>query len=599
MSDYAEFIFIEIDKQDTNYDKNVLIGVTYRPPNSDITQYQEAISNIIHKADIENKLCYIMGDYNINLLNTDSHVPTAEFVELMFANHFTPLINKPTRVTERSATLIDNVYCNQANHESLQGILITDITDHYPIFNIVTEFSVCVKRNIVKKRIYKKESLCKFNDLIEHTDWSDVVSANDAQVSYSLFHEKVNKAYNEAFPIETIRIGYKNRKCWLTSCLKKCIATKNKLYYLYKRRPSRCNELYYKRYKKYLKDVLIQAEKQYYDGRFQEYKNDSCKSWKLIKEIINRHKFKQKQSRFSINGKIVSDHKYIAESFNKYYVNVGNSLAEKIEHTDVRPLSYLKYNSPTIFLEQVDAQEVENIIKNLKDSSPGWDEIPASVIKKVTHFLVNPLTYICNLSLITGIVPLEMKIAKVIPLHKGGDSTVLSNYRPVSVLPCFSKVLEKVIYSRILSFLQNYDLLYEYQFGFRKKYSTAMALTILIDRISKALDKNEYVLGVFLDFSKAFDTVNFKILFDKLEFYGIRGIALEWMKSYLTNRKQYVHYENENSEYLNVKCGVPQGSILGPLLFLIYVNDIANVSDVISPYCLQMTLMYLSMEKLG
>ena len=184
-----------------------------------------------------------------------------------------------------------------------------------------------------------------------------------------------------------------------------------------------------------------------------------------------------------------------------------------------------------------------------------------------------------NISIVNGIFPSEMKIAKVIPLFKSGDKMSMSNYRPVSVFPLFSKILERLMYSRLLSFINENKLLYKFQFGFRESHSPNLAIIFLVDKISCALEEGDYVLGLFLDFSKAFDTVNHDILFEKLEFYGIRGTALNWFRSYLDMREQYVVFDGVKSTCNYISCGVPQGSILGPLLFLIYINDLAMVSD--------------------
>ena len=281
---------------------------------------------------------------------------------------------------------------------------------------------------------------------------------------------------------------------------------------------------------------------------------------------------------------MVTDKLEIALNFNNFYVNIVKKLSNDIPTNSGDPLSYIKSAVPdSIFVESADESEIINICKNMKDCRSGWDQILPRVVKSTYQNFIVPITHVMNLSIINGVVLTELKAVQVVPIYKSGDRGLINNYRPVSVMPCFSKILEKLMYNRISNFIPKHSLLTDYQFGFMQKRSTNQALIVLLDKITAALDNGDIVLWVFLDFSKAFDTVDHHILLNKMYKYGIRGIAFKWMESYLSNRHQFVLFKDVKSEYATVTRGVPQGSIMGPLLFLLYVNDIANVSTSLLP----------------
>ena len=584
--EFVDSLFIEIEKSGS---KNIVIGIMYRPPGQDLSIFNEFFDKVLTHVSRNQKLVYLMGDFNVNLLNEDTHSHTNDFINTLTSHSFYPSITKPTRITSRSASLIDNIFTNSKAYQT-SGIVISDISDHLPIF-IKTNLTIFRNQNAkseIEIREYTSANVENFKKELNNVDWTSVCNQDDVNVSYSNFINKFNEQFDKCIPKKMKRINSKKNKPklpWITTSLLKSIKRKNKLFKISIKKPTDTNIEKYKSYRNKLNSVLRLAKSNYYSVLLNQEKNNMRNTWKILNSIIRSNTNKSKCSeKFVSENETFTCPLKISTEFNKYFANIGPSLASTIKHSGKDFSDYLHESYVNnCFFRPTSEDEILKIIKKFGNGkSPGHDKIKIDLVKQIANEIAYPLKLIINTSLSTGIVPDEFKIAKVIPIYKKDNPEMFGNYRPVSVLPCLSKVLERIVYNRSYDFLTKYDILYKKQYGFRTNHSTYMAVLDFINSVGKAVDEGMLTVGVFMDLSKAFDTIDHNVLLYKLNHYGFRGVCNKWFQNYLSNRKQYVSYNSAISSLTNVSCGVPQGSILGPLLFIIYMNDICQTSKLLS-----------------
>ena len=551
----AESLFIEINNPNL---KNVIIGLLYRPPDFNCELFCDEFDLYLHKLGNENKHIFLLGDFNINLSPLSDNSNSTNFMQLMYSYGFLSTINKPTRINPHSSTQIDNIFSNVHNKKHTGGILCSEISDHLPIF-LSCECKL-YSPNSLHEPFYRKESkrnieLLKQDLFLE--GWVDVYNINDVNTAYEHFNEKLLFYYEKNIPLcKSKNKRNKPRNPWITKGLLKSMQTRNRLYKLHLRNPTDTNLNTYKIYRNKLTKLIRTSRRLHFSNRIEKANANTNATWKIIKDILGKKTESPPNDNITINGTKILDPRLYANNFNSFFTNIGPELASKIDRSHTHFTDYLSDQNPeSLFFNPTNPNEIINITKSLKSSkSHGFDKISMNLLKEIIYPLAKPLTHIFNHSLSQGIFPDLLKIAKVNPIFKKDDPHEISNYRPISLLPSISKVLEKIVYNRLHKFINKHNILTSNQYGFRKNYSTDLALIQIYDKITNAIANKEHVVGIFCDLSKAFDTLNHPILLSKLSHYGIRGQPLLWFKDYLKNRKQYVTFNGFDSDPLSVQC---------------------------------------------
>ena len=576
LNEFYEILTVEVD---LCFCRCVLVLV-YHPPSSSFQRNQEFINLFILKlsAILNLKMPVIVaGDFNLNLFNPNNFNYIDAFIDNMLELNFMPTITRPTRVSLRNQTLhyslLDQIWVSAGINHMKSFVIPASITDHFPVCLVIDNM------NLVNNSLREVE-IRKFTDSQKDTfkeclnSIKLVITTDNKYSIFNAYYEKLFLAYNIAFPVTRRRVKERKSTPWMTDKLRECIIKKGKLYKLYLR--GRISKTYYTGYRNKLTHLIRKVKRLYYTRLFIENAHNSKRIWDILNDLLNR-KSRAVLDELRANG-VKLKGKVLVDYINEFFINTALNISVTISSPSV-----LRCLAPRVvmscFFRPASVPEILDIIRKLKLRGNRIFDIHPLLIKENMQIFGEHTRILYNLSLEISIFPDPLKVARVTPVFKSGDSDNIDNYRPISSLPVLSKLFERLTLNRMLSFIYAKEILSPCQFGFKKGCDVSQAVVKLTSHIIQAFHSKLYSACFFLDLRKAFDTVSHELLFIKLEHYGFRGECLNFLKSYFCNRKQFVYSNGFKSTPGSVVCGVPQGSILGPICFSLFINDLPSAVD--------------------